>query len=412
MKTENPANGPVTANGSAPPAVSRQGKTFLEFFAGIGLVDEGLRPSGWQCVYANDNDHRKQQMHASRNGPVANYHVEDVAKTADVIARIPGSPFLATASFPCVDLSLAGHWRGFEGQHSSTFFAFTQILKELAERKPKLVLLENVAGFLSVHNGADFAAAAQSLAELGYWLDAIVLDAAHFVPQSRPRVFVIGMTDDIRPRASAASLGWVSQVPAPSRLRPKRIVRFMETLPLPTGWATLNLPAPPARSLALSDCLDLDEGQEWWDGEEVDRHYRMMSDLHRREIDLFLSIGQSFVGTIFRRVRKGKGGQRAEVRFDGLAGCLRTPRGGSGRQIVIATAGGRLRMRWMSPREYARLQGAPDFPLALPRNRLLFGFADAVCVPAIAWIDRHALTPLYESAPVSRRTGRARQSLA
>jgi DNA (cytosine-5)-methyltransferase 1 len=59
----------------------------------------------------------------------------------------------------------------------------------------------------------------------------------------------------------------------------------------------------------------------------------------------------------------------------------------------------------MPPREYARLQGADDFPLVGTRNQLLFGLADAVCVPAIRWIDDHLLTPLYESAQAERGNG-------
>jgi DNA (cytosine-5)-methyltransferase 1 len=174
----------------------------------------------------------------------------------------------------------------------------------------------------------------------------------------------------------------------------------LEGLRLSTGWLPLDLPAPPRRELRLEDVIDLDDGQEWWGPEEVERHYRMMSDRHRRRVDLLMASGTAFVGTAFRRVRRG--GQRAEVRFDGLAGCLRTPRGGSGKQIVVAVDASRLRLRWMAPQEYARLQGAPDFPLTMPRNQLLFGFADAVCVPAIRWIDRHVLTPLFESTLPSR----------
>ena len=83
-----------------------------------------------------------------------------------------------------------------------------------------------------------------------------------------------------------------------------------------------------------------------------------------------------------------------EVRFDGLAGCLRTPKGGSARQIVVATIDGQLRMRWMTPREYARLQGVPEFPLVGTSTQQLWAFGDAVCVPAIRWIDRNVLTPL------------------
>ncbi len=154
----------------------------------------------------------------------------------------------------------------------------------------------------------------------------------------------------------------------------------------------------------LEDVIDLDDAQEWWEEWEVERHYRMMSGEHRRQVDELRGGLFPRVGTAFRRVRAG--GQRAEVRFDGLAGCLRTPRGGSGKQIVVAVDAGRLRMRWMSPREYARLQGAPDFPLVGGRNQQLFGFGDAVCVPAVRWVDRHVLTPLYET---SRRNGHAGQ---
>ena len=59
-------------------------------------------------------------------------------------------------------------------------------------------------------------------------------------------------------------------------------------------------------------------------------------------------------------------------------------------------------MRWMTPREYARLQGAPDYTLPENTIQALFGFGDAVCVPAIEWIDRNMLTPVYKAA-VGRR---------
>ena len=137
------------------------------------------------------------------------------------------------------------------------------------------------------------------------------------------------------------------------------------------------------------------------------RHGRMMSEEHRRQVNELRAGSAPRIGTAFRRVRSG--GQRMEVRFDGLAGCLRTPRGGSGKQIVVAIDAGRVRMRWMTPREYARLQGAPDFPLVGGRNQQLFGFGDAVCVPAIQWVDCHVLTPLYQSMPASQGNGHAGQ---
>ena len=91
------------------------------------------------------------------------------------------------------------------------------------------------------------------------------------------------------------------------------------------------------------------------------------------------------------------------MRFD-VAGCLRTPKGGCAKQIVVATDAGRLRMRWMTAREYARLQGAADFNIAVGEIPALHGFGDGV--PAVAWIDRHLLTPVFASAhasPAARR---------
>jgi DNA (cytosine-5)-methyltransferase 1 len=267
-------------------------------------------------------------------------------------------------------------------------------LEALEDRRPPLVMLENVSGFLTANGGRDFATAAKTLASLGYWLDAMVLDARCFTPQSRKRVFVLAKSE--------AKTG----TPRAHILRPPDLVDRLCELRLPTGLLGLDLPAPPTRRTVLADVLERGDDLDWWNEHEVERHYRMLSDAHRRRIDEWRA-GGSHVGAAFRRVRRD--GQRLEVRFDGLAGCLRTPRGGSAKQIVVAVDAGRLRMRWMTPREYARLQGVDDFPTVGTRNQQLFAFGDAVCVPVIRWIDEHVLTPLYESTRPARRNGRAGQ---
>jgi DNA (cytosine-5)-methyltransferase 1 len=390
-------------------AASAGGKTFCEFFAGIGLVREGLEPSGWKCFYANDIDPKKQKAYEARFGKSGHFHLGDVWNTQEVIERIPGQPSLMTASFPCIDLSLAGHYRGLEGKHSSTFFGFAKVLEALKSRRPPLVMLENVTGFLSSRKGQDFATAARCLSELGYWLDAFVLDACYFTPQSRPRVFVIGVVPELKP-SEQPTTGFFWSSEKPSIVRPENVINFKRNFDLPTGWVTLPIPDPPRRTVELKDLLDVDDGQEWWDEQETQRHHDMMSSLHRHKVDALLASDKQWVGTIFRRIRQKK--MRAEVRFDGLAGCLRTPRGGSAKQIVIAVKDRKLRMRWMSPREYARLQGVPDFPLIGTTIQQLWGFADAVCVPAIQWIDQHVLSPLYEVVAQAGRNGHARQSHA
>jgi DNA (cytosine-5)-methyltransferase 1 len=84
----------------------------------------------------------------------------------------------------------------------------------------------------------------------------------------------------------------------------------------------------------------------------------------------------------------------AELRSDGIAGCLRTPRGGSGRQILFKAGFGKHAVRLLSARECARLQGVPDdYQINVSLNQALFGFGDAVCVPAVQWIVENYLIP-------------------
>lgn len=383
-------------------------KRFAEFFAGIGLIHEALRDSGWECAYANDIDPKKEAMYKGHFGPSSYFHLEDVWQTQKIVEALGEQLFLATASFPCTDLSLAGHWQGFEGKHSSTYFGFIRVLQSLGNSKPKLVMLENVTGFLTSKDGADFIRAVSTLAEEGYWIDCIVLDAKSFVPQSRPRVFIIGFHDSLQSnriiRQGKSGLfgdAWQSAIDEAGALRPDSLLRLMAKTTLTTGWATLALRPPKQVKYTLETFIDIDDRQEWWDKAATDKHYAMLSDLHRTEVDRRRKEGGVHVGTVYRRCRYDE--MRAEVRFDNLAGCLRTPRGGSARQIVMVIEDGQVRFRWMSPREYARLQGVPDFTLADNTIQSLFGFGDGVCVPVIRWVDQNILTPVYEDEAALRK---------
>ncbi len=344
-------------------------KSFIEFFAGIGLVRDALRRQNWRCAYANDIDPKKHEMYAAHFGESEHFHLGDIWETQSVVSRIRGRVALATASFPCTDMSLAGNMRGFRGDESSAFFGFVEALRALGDRLPCMVLLENVTGFLSSHGGEDFQAAANAMGDLGYWLDAFIIDAKWFVPQSRPRLFVIGFHESISspllikrdPQAGLFEDEWRRAVDRAAKLRPLRLLKAIESTELKTGWVAIDTGPPKQESYKLEDVIETGEDEEWWSADQVDRHYEMMSDRHRGQVDSLLRSGQELVATVFRRVRQGE--QRAEVRSDGIAGCLRTPRGGSAKQIVIAIRDGKLRMRWMSPREYARLQGAGDYTL-------------------------------------------------
>jgi len=307
-------------------------KTFAEFFAGIGLVHLGLRPGGWQCIYANDIEPKKRVMYESEFGPAPYYHVEDIWQTDRVMDHFTARPFLATASFPCIDLSLAGHWRGFEGLHSSTYFGFIQALNRLRDSRPKMVMLENVYGFISSRGGKDFQRAVLALADLGYWIDAIVLDAKWFVPQSRPRLFVFGFHDSLRSTCvirQETGFGltdpWVSAVESSALVRPNGVLAALKSIELPTGWATVQFNMPAQMDYRLLDMIDLGEDQDWWSPETTLKHYAMMEAPSRRRVDELVENKATAAGAAFRRTRRGK--MRCEVRFD-VAGCLRTPKGG------------------------------------------------------------------------------------
>jgi DNA (cytosine-5)-methyltransferase 1 len=386
--------------------MAQDGKCFAEFFAGIGLVRAGLEPGGWQCAYANDIEPKKFEMYRHAFGP-DHYDCGDIWDFDRVMRLLPHNLTLATASFPCTDLSLAGHWRGMDGKHSSSFFGFTEVLRRMGPARPAITLIENVPGLLTSHAGADFARLSRELASLGYWLDAMVIDARAFVPQSRPRVFIVGVQPILRhaPVFGTANSQFnglfaeVEQGLPPTAVRPDQMLRLRHRTNLSTGWLNSALPNPPTQVLPLSAFLDTQDAADWWSPADVEKHLTPMQAPSRGRLNSLLDSREVRYGAAFRRTRHGE--SRTEVRFD-IAGCLRTPKGGSARQIVIRVGRGAIDMRWMTAREYARLQGAGDFPIKVPERQALFGFGDAVCVPVIEWLDRHLLSPLAEySAAVS-----------
>jgi DNA (cytosine-5)-methyltransferase 1 len=360
--------------------------TCSEYFAGIGLVRLGLEQAGWNVVFANDWAAEKRAMYAAHFAHrSADYQLESIFDLNP--ARIPAT-LLATASFPCIDLSLAGNQQGIDGKHSSAFWGFIRILEQQPQRPP-LVLLENVAGWLTANQGQDFRLTIKALNQLGYACDVYAIDAAHFVPQSRPRIFVVG----IQTTAPSSSLAQFQQRDGSltSTALNRAIMQHRDL-----RWNFLNPPAlPRPLDMSLLNIVEHlpEDDPRWWSEAEVDRHLMMMSAVNLSYLEALRHLPTDAYRTLYRRVRNHQ--QRAELRKDPIAGCLRTASGGSSRQMIVRVGQGGIRMRVMTPREYARLQGVPDtYPLALTVNQSLTGFGDAVCVPVIRWIAEHILNPL------------------
>lgn len=325
-------------------------KTYAEFFAGIGLMRIGLEHQGWSIRFANDIDPQKYEMYKGNFSDADDHFVlEDIHKIDS--ASVPNVT-LATASFPCNDLSLAGSRKGLGGKQSSAFFGFVRILDEMQSRRPPIVLLENVLGFLNSHKGNDLEQALIALNKLGYSVDAFILDAARFSPQSRVRLFVVGLLEkDFLISEPARALQFFQ-----SDVRLKALADFI-LMHANIRWCLRNLPSLPEKSKILDDIIeDLpEEATAWWSHARAEYLLNQMSPRHRKIAEEMIAGPKWSYGTVFRRIRNGK--SMGELRTDGLAGCLRTPRGGSGRQILFKAGGGKYFVRLVTPREAARLMG-------------------------------------------------------
>jgi DNA (cytosine-5)-methyltransferase 1 len=332
--------------------------SYYEFFAGGGMARAGLG-AGWKCLFANDIDAKKGSSYAANWG-ADRLIIDDVRnlKTSD----LPGRADLAWASFPCQDLSLAGDYAGLRGERSGTFWLFWRLMTALAEehRAPAVVVLENVCGALTSHGGKDFAAIGAALAEGGYNFGAIVMDAKWFVPQSRPRLFIVAI------HKSLTVPEGITRTQFDPLWHPSNLVSAHERLPerLKSGWIWWHLPAPPPRTSRFADIVeDEPEGVEWHSVAETRHLLVMMSSLNRKKVERAKQMKSRMVGGIYRRTRldgDGNRAQRAEIRFDDIAGCLRTPVGGSSRQSIMVVERNKVRTRLLASREAARLMGLPD----------------------------------------------------
>lgn len=372
------------------------GAPLYEFFAGGGLARLGLEPD-FSCVFANDIDAGKAAAYRAAFGG-------DDMKQGDVwdlaTSDLPGKAALAWASFPCQDLSLAGNRRGLAAPRSGAFWGFHRLIEKLAHEKraPDVLALENVTGLLSSHGGADFSALVSALDALGYRVGALEIDAALFVPQSRPRLFVIASR--FVPAGLAAS---GPSAPFHSQALRTNVARLPDALRKRFVWWRLD--APPVRNTRLIDLLDETSDDAWDAPEKTQKLLDQMSPLQRQRVEAIQASGRRDVGGVFRRIRieHGERVQRAEARFDGVAGCLRTPAGGSSRQMLLFVDGAQVRSRLLSPREAARLMGAPDdYPLPEGQTAALHLFGDAVCAPVVRWLSQGLLSPLAGAAAAKK----------
>lgn len=355
------------------------------------MVRAGLGEK-WKCLFANDFDHKKCNAYRTNWGETEIKHGDVRAVTPD---DLPEYADLVWASFPCQDLSLAGGGAGLKGERSGTFWPFWDVMKVLTEEgmAPSIIVLENVCGTLNSHGGKDFSAICAALEGSGYKFGAVVMDAALFVPQSRPRLFIIGVRDDLEVpevlMAGTSGSVWHTRTlkTAYGKLRPT----------VKKNWIWWHIPTPAKRKKQFSDLIEeTPKSVSWHTPTETRKLLAMMSDVNLEKVREAKRSGQKMVGTVYKRTRRDENGhkvQRAEIRFDDLAGCLRTPAGGSSRQLIVVVEGRKVRSRLLSTRETARLMGLSDtYVLPERYNEAYHLTGDGVVVPVV----RHLADTVFE----------------
>ena len=348
-------------------------RTVLDFFAGSGLVSFALSP-WFKTIWANDISEDKYRVFAA--------NLSDIPFFLGSIADVRGDDIppadLSWGSFPCQDLSLAGKAEGLAGTRSGLFHQWIRVMREMPER-PSVAVAENVTGLLSLDNGRHYVEVHDALVSLGYRVGALVLDAARWIPQSRKRVFVVAARTGLDIRDLRAD--------GPLWCHPEPVWNIAGKV---KDWVWWRLPEPPPRALSLEDVVDFSLP---CDPPEKTRHLvSLLSSRHRDLVEDAVATGSRRVFPGYRRTRDHR--QMLEIRDDGIAGCLRTPRGGSSRQTLLIVENGAIRSRLLSADETAALMGAPGFRLPGSYNDAYMAMGDGVAVPVAAWLAEHLLAPL------------------
>ena len=163
--------------------------TFIDLFAGIGGFHYALTSMGARCIFASEWDKNAADSYFRNFGIKPNGDITLIKES-----EIPQHDILC-AGFPCQAFSISGKQRGFEDIRGTLFFEIARITKY---HKPKVLFLENVKNLARHDNGKTLKIIIQTLSELGYVVHNKVLNAAHYgLPQNRERIYIVAFRNDI-----------------------------------------------------------------------------------------------------------------------------------------------------------------------------------------------------------------------
>lgn len=171
--------------------------TFIDLFAGIGGFRIAMQKLGGKCVFSSEWEPDAKETYYNNYGEVPFGDITKFTKS-DVPGALPSDDIpehdILCGGFPCQPFSQAGLKRGFEDARGTLFFDILTIAKQ---RKPKVLLLENVKRLRSHNGGETMRVIRESLADIGYQVNDQTLSAYDFgVPQNRERVFIVAFRKD------------------------------------------------------------------------------------------------------------------------------------------------------------------------------------------------------------------------
>ena len=156
---------------------------FFDLFAGIGGFRVGLEAHGHECVGSCEIDKYARKIYGKNFG-----HEPEYKDVRDIDPKDIQDFDILCAGFPCQSFSIVGNRMSFEDKRGNLFFEIIRLAKE---KRPSILLLENVKGLLSHEKGETFRIMLQTLDECGYDVSWQLLNSRYFVPQSRERVYII-----------------------------------------------------------------------------------------------------------------------------------------------------------------------------------------------------------------------------
>ncbi len=355
----------------------KQSFKFIDLFAGIGGMRLGFESAGGTCVWSSEWNKYSNQTYESNfgDGGILEGDITKVDETS-----LPAFDVLL-AGFPCQPFSIAGvskknalgRLHGFDDETQGTlFFDIERILKAT---KPAAFLLENVKNLRSHDKGRTFEVITRHLRALGYHVpEPRVIDARHFVPQHRERVFIAGFRE-------------------------------------PVEWSLDTLALPPM-DLAprLGHILHKTDGSEPFIPHDGHRFFDFDGRVVLPKYTLTPKLWAYLQAYKEKHQKAGNGFGFGIFGQGDVARTLSARYHKDGSEVLIDQGPGKVPRR-LTPRECARLMGFPDsFEIPVSDTQAYRQFGNAVAVPVINAVAGHMLSALQLTNKAKRSsTGKQRR---